>query len=68
MRQMSTRYLKNARVEKDEEGDYWLHIESGGEQAMFCLSEILDLDADENSEIRRTLEAWFADQDSDNGS
>jgi hypothetical protein len=64
---MSTRYLKNARVEKDGDGDYWLHIESGSRHAMFCLSEVMDLEAEENSEIRLTLESWFADQDSGNG-
>jgi hypothetical protein len=64
---MSTRYLKNAWVRKDEEGDYWLNIESGDLRAMFCLSECMDLDADENSVIRCALEAWVADQDSTNG-
>jgi hypothetical protein len=62
------RYLKNARVRKDDEGDYWLHIESGELSAMFCISELMDLDADENSVIRRTLESWYAEQDSENGS
>ena len=65
---MSSRYLKNAWIDKDEDGDYWLHIQSGSRTAMFCLSECLDLNADENVEVRRTLEAWFADQDSENGS
>jgi hypothetical protein len=64
---MSSRYLKNAWVDKDEDGDYWLHIESRGSHAMFCLSEVMDLEAEENVEIRRTLDAWFADQDSGNG-
>jgi hypothetical protein len=52
---MQTRYLKNAWATKDEDGDYWLHIESGELQAMFCLSECLDLDADENSIVKRAL-------------
>lgn len=62
------RYLKNAWVRKDGEGDYWLNIESGETSAMFCLTESIDLDADENSIIRRVLESWIADQDSENGS
>jgi hypothetical protein len=61
------RYLKNAWANKDEDGDYWLHIQSGDTHAVFCLSECLDLDAAENTEIRRTLEAWLAEQDSENG-
>jgi hypothetical protein len=61
------RYLKNAWVRKDKDGDYWLFIEGGGLSAMFCLSECMDLDADENSIVRRALEAWIADQDSGNG-
>ena len=65
--QMSADYLRNARVEKDEDGDYWLHIQSGGREAVFCLSECLDLNAAENAGVRETLEAWIADQDSQNG-
>ena len=64
---MYSGYLKNARVERDEDGDYWLLIQSGQHKAMFCLSECLDLSADENAEIRGTVEAWYADQDSPNG-
>ena len=61
------RYLKNAWAKKDEDGDYWLYIQSSEGQAMFCLSECIDLDAEENSEIRRALDAWRAEQDSANG-
>jgi hypothetical protein len=64
---MSSPYLKNARVEKDEDGDYWLYIQSGAGKAMFCFTEGMDLDADENAEVRRTLEAWLAEQDGTNG-
>ena len=62
------RYLKNAWVDKDEDGDYWLYIQSGELYAQFCFTETMDLEADENSGIRRTLEAWFADRDRGNGS
>ena len=61
------RYLKNAWVKKDAEGDYWLCIESGGLSAMFCLTESMDLTLDENSIIRRALESWVAEQDRENG-
>jgi len=63
-----SRYLKNAWVDQDEDGDYWLRIESGALHAVFCITETMDLDAEENSEIRRALQAWLADQDSGNGS
>jgi hypothetical protein len=56
-------YLKNASAKKDEGGDYWLYIASSEGQAMFCLSECVDLDAIENAGIRRTLDAWLAEQD-----
>ena len=61
------RYLKNAWARKDEDGDDWLFIRSSEGEAMFCLSECLDLDAEENACIRRTLDAWLAEQDSTNG-
>jgi len=61
------RYLKNASARKDADGDYWLFIESSEGKAMFCLSECLDLNLEENSVIRRTLDAWLAEQDSGNG-
>ena len=61
------RYLKNAWVRKDGEGDYWLFIERSEGQAMFCLSECVDLDAPDNQFIKRTLDAWLAEQDSTNG-
>jgi hypothetical protein len=64
---MSTRYLKNARAAKDEDGDYWLYIESSEGQAMFCLSECMNLNAPENDPIKRALEAWLVEQDSTNG-
>jgi hypothetical protein len=60
------RFLKNAWADKDEDGAYWLYIESSEGQAMFCLSDCIDLDAEENAPIRRTLDAWFTDQDSTN--
>jgi hypothetical protein len=62
-----TSYLKNASARKDADGDYWLFIESSEGKAMFCLSECMDLDAEENSIIRRTLDVWLAEQDSGNG-
>jgi hypothetical protein len=62
------RYLKNAWARKDEDGDYWLFIESSEGHAVFCLSECLDVNAEENSLIRRALDAWLAEQDSTNGS
>ena len=65
--QKKRRYLRNAWVRKDEEGDYWLYIESGGLSAMFCLTESMDMKADEYSVIRRALESWVADQDNTNG-
>ena len=61
------RYLKNAWVKKDDEGDYWLFIQSGELHAMFCLTESIDLEAEENSIIRDALQAWMADQGSENG-
>lgn len=64
---LSKRFLKNASVKKDEDGDYWLYIQSGELHAMFCFTGGIDMDADENSEIRRALAAWLADQDSANG-
>jgi len=60
-------YLKNASAKKDEHGDYWLYISSSGGQAMFCLSDCIDLDAEENANIRRTLDAWLAEQNRTNG-
>jgi hypothetical protein len=59
--------LKNASAKKDEEGNYWLYIASSEGQAMFCLSECIDLDAIENAGIRRALDAWLAEQDRTNG-
>jgi hypothetical protein len=64
---MSADYLRNASVNKDEGGDYWLHIYSGEGHAVFCLNDCLDLNAAENAGVRETLEAWTADQDSGNG-
>jgi len=61
------RYLKNAWAKKDEDGDYWLYIQSSEGQAMFCVSDCIDLDAEENAEIRRALDAWLAEQDRTNG-
>jgi hypothetical protein len=61
------RYLKNAWAEKDADGDYWLHIHSSEGPAMFCLSECMDLDAEGNEFIRRTLDLWLAEQDNTNG-
>ena len=56
-------YLKNASAKKDEDGDYWLFISSSEGQAMFCLADCIDLDAVENAGIRRTVDAWLAEQD-----
>jgi hypothetical protein len=56
-------YLKNASAKKDEAGDYWLYISSSEGQAMFCLSDCIDLDSAENATIRRALDAWLAEQD-----
>ncbi len=56
-------YLKNASAKKDEDGDYWLFIASSEGQAMFCLSECIDLDSPENEQIKRALDAWLAEQD-----
>jgi hypothetical protein len=64
---LDERYLKNAWAKKDEDGDYWLFIRSSEGQAVFCLSECIDLDSPENAMIRRTLDAWLAEQDSTNG-
>lgn len=63
----ATSYLKNAWARKDADGDYWLFIQSSEGHAMFCLSECLDLNAEENAGIRRTVDAWLAEQDSPNG-
>ena len=63
---MSSPYLKSASVDKDESGDYWLHVYSGEGHAVFCLNDCLDLNAEENAGVRRTLETWLADQDSRN--
>ena len=60
-------YLRNAWADKDADGDYWLYIQSSQGQAMFCLSDCIDLDAEENAEIRRALDAWLAEQDRTNG-
>jgi len=59
----SDSYLKNAFAKKDEEGDYWLFISSSEGQAMFCLSDCMDLNAVENEFVRRAREAWLAEQD-----
>jgi hypothetical protein len=67
MADLPTHYLKNASASKDADGDYWLFIESSEGKAMFCLSECMDLDAEENSIIWRALDAWLAEQDSGNG-
>ena len=56
-------YLKNASAKKDEEGRYWLFIASNEGQAMFCLSECIDLDSLENEQLRRALDAWLTVQD-----
>ena len=32
-------------------------------QAMFCLSECIDLDSPENEQAKRALNAWLAEQD-----
>jgi hypothetical protein len=61
------RYLKNAWAKKDEDGDYWLFIQSSQGQAMFCLSDCMDLDAEDHAPIRRALDEWLAEQDSTNG-
>lgn len=63
----ATPYLKNASARKDAGGDYWLFIESSEGKAMFCLSECVDLHAEENAFIRRVVDAWLAEQDSTNG-
>ena len=60
-------YLTNAWADKDTDGDYWLYIQSSEGQAMFCLSDCIDLDAEENANIRRALDAWLAEQDHTNG-
>ena len=60
----TTPYLRNASARKDADGNYWLFIQSGDLQAMFCL---LTNDQDEDSIPRRALEAWLAEQDSGNG-
>ena len=60
-------YLRNAWADKDADGDYWLYIQSSQGQAMFCLSDCIDLDAEENANIRRTLDAWLAEQNRTNG-
>jgi hypothetical protein len=60
-------YLKNAWVEKDPDGVYWLFIQSGDLQAMFNLYEPSDAKQDEDSIMQRTLDEWLAEQDSTNG-
>jgi len=61
------RYLKNAWAKKDADGDYWLFIQSSAGEAMFCLSDCMDLSSEENEPIRRALDAWLAEQDRTNG-
>ncbi len=61
----ATPYLKNAWANKDADGNYWLYIQGGDLQAMFCLSH--KEDADEDSIPRCALAAWLSDQDSTNG-
>ena len=63
-------YLKNARVQKHANGDYWLRIHSGDLSADFNLSakakEALSA-VDEENVVLRTLDAWYAQQDKSNG-
>jgi len=61
------RYLKNAWIDKDKDSDYWLYIQSGELHAQFCFTDTMDLNAAENAEVRRALNAWLAEQDSGNG-
>ena len=67
MADLPRHYLKNASAKRDADGDYWLFIESSEGKAMFCLSECIDLEAEENELIKRVLDGWLADQDSGNG-
>ena len=62
-------YLRNARVEKNANGEYWLRIHSGDLSADFNLSAMAgQLSAlDEENVIQRTLDAWYAEQDKSNG-
>jgi hypothetical protein len=64
---MPTRYLKNAWVKKDADGNYWLYIQAADLQSMFCLYESVNDEVDRNSTVRRTLDDWLTDQDSTNG-
>jgi len=66
-------YLKNAWAKKDADGVYWLFIESGDLKSMFCLwsppvdpitGQAVD---DDDDMLRRTLDAWLAQQDRTNG-
>ena len=59
---MENKYLKNASVRRDGDGDYWLSIstEAGDLKAAFCISR--KEDSDENSLERRTLDAWLGEQ------
>jgi len=61
------RYLKNAWARKDADGEYWLTIKSSEGQAMFRLTDLLDVRAGENSIARRVLDSWLAEQDKTNG-
>ena len=68
------RYLKNAWANKDADGSYWLFIEGGGLQAMFCLSrpEVDPITGQAKEDTadsipRRALAAWLAEQDRPNG-
>lgn len=66
------RYLKNAWAKKDADGSYWLFIESGELQSMFCLwrpgiDPITGQAVDDDSIPRRTLDAWLTEQDRTNG-
>lgn len=60
-------YLKNAWAKKDPDGDQWLYIHSSEGQAMFCLSECIDLDAIEMLGYDAAVDAWLAEQDHTNG-
>jgi hypothetical protein len=59
---MPNRYLKNAWARKDAQGDYWLFIQGGDQQAMFRLNP----GEEEDPLMRRVLDAWLAEQDSTN--
>ena len=62
-----SRYLKNAWVRKDADGNYWLYIKGGDLQSMFCLYQSVNDKVDAESIPRRTLDAWLAEQDGTNG-